>query len=262
MYEYRPGMAVVSSPYGYDDPQLVRQRNDKPAGEEKEGICPMPRCRPAKSSAWKFWAVALSLIIILCFIGIALWVAWARSNSGFAEADEGPQGPELPPAICYKCNNYAHIMDGRELSSNIDVEHSEGGAAKVEGALGVAVDVDNPQQELCQEFVNRTALAETQSPADDDCGDSLYNGCFKMITKSYRLTSNVGREQLSVTIVTRNCVEIPRSIPLGCYKTFGGAGMERETCYCKGNYCNVGTTIGASTLLGMILLLHFPNTFV
>ena len=216
----------------------------------------MPRCNTAQSSAWKFWAVALSLAIIICFIGIALWVAWARSNSGLgSNVDDKPQGPELPPAICYKCNNYAYIMDGRELNSNTDVERGDGGAIEVGGALGVAVDIDDPREGLCQEFVNRTALAETQSPADDDCGDSLYNGCFKMVTKSYRLTSNIGREQLSVTIVTRNCVEIPRSIPLGCYKTFGGAGMERETCYCKGNYCNSDDALGGSLLVGVTLLL-------
>lgn len=29
MHEYRPGITVATSPYGYDDPQLVRQRNDK-----------------------------------------------------------------------------------------------------------------------------------------------------------------------------------------------------------------------------------------
>ena len=221
-------------------------------------ICPQPRGQPSRSTSSKFWAVALSLIIIICFIGIDLWVAWTRSSSGLGNNDDDqPQGPELPPAICYKCNNYAYIMDGRELNSNTDLERGEGGAVEVGGALGVAVDIEEPIEVLCQEFVNRTALAETQSPVDDDCGDSRYNGCFKMVTKSYRLTSNVGREQLSVTIVTRNCVEIPPSIPLGCYKTFGGAGMERETCYCKGNYCNTGAAVSRSVLAAMALLFIF-----
>ncbi|VDD76375.1 unnamed protein product [Mesocestoides corti] len=254
MYEYDAGVHVVHSPYAYTDPESIRQRIEKRNKEDRKPFCPNSQCCPPQRSAWKFWAVALSLVLIICFIGIAIWVAWTRSSS-LQSTDEGPQGPELPPAICYKCNNYAHVMDGREVNSNVDVERAEGGAAEVAGALGVAVNVGDPRRELCQEFVNRTALAETQSPADDDCGDSLYNGCFKMTTKSYRLTANVGREQLSVTIVTRNCVEIPRSIPLGCYKTFGGAGMERETCYCKGNYCNLSSGLWFGALIEVAPLL-------
>lgn len=230
------------------------------ANSPKERLFQMPYFKSVCSTSWKFWGVLLSLLVIIFFVGIALWIAWARSNSEYNWGDEGPLGPELPPAICYKCSNYAHVMEGRQLSSNIDVERSESGGIEVGGALGIAVDVEDQRQVLCQEFVNRTALAETQSPSDDDCGDSLYNGCFKMVTKSYRLISNVGREQLSATIVTRNCAEIPKSISLGCYKTFGGAGMERETCYCKGNYCNSATPEVGSILLSLIFSLFIQLT--
>lgn len=236
--------SVINFPFSF-------QQNPK-ADDSKEKLFPMPRCTPPCSN-WKFWAVIISLAIIICVIFTVMWINWARSHSGYVWGDEGPLGPEQPPAVCYKCNNYAHIMDGRELNSKTDVEHDGAGGVEIGGALGIAVEIEDPRQELCQEFVNRTALAETQAPSDDDCGDSLYNGCFKMVTKTYRMTSNIGREQLSVTIVTRDCVEIPKSIPLGCYKTFGGAGMERETCYCKGNYCNSALPIHEWLLLKLLL---------
>lgn len=212
----------------------------------------MPPCNPLCRN-WKFWTVIISIASIICVSLIILWITWTRSRAGYEWGDEGPLRPDPPPAVCFKCSNYDHIMDGMKINSNVDVEIEEGGGAEVGGGLGIAVEIEDPRQELCQEFVNRTALDDTKSPDDDDCGDSLYNGCFKMVTKSYRMTANIGRELLSVTIVTRGCVEIPNTIPVGCYKTFGGAGMERETCYCKGHYCNSGIRMTVSYLLLFIL---------
>lgn len=113
----------------------------------------------------------------------------------------------------------------------------------------------NRREEMCQEYVNRTAFAETETPSSDICNNGSYNGCFKMVTKSYRFISNKSRNQLIATIVTRNCVDIPRSFPLGCYKTWGGAGMERETCYCKGNYCNLATPNFKHIILNLLAYL-------
>nr|CDS27260.1 fructose 26 bisphosphatase TIGAR [Hymenolepis microstoma] len=208
-------MHYVSSPYEYSELEYLRRRRiqqNVKVGNSRENLFPMPSCIQLCSN-WKLWAVLTTLASIICIIFIVIWINWNRSHSGYVWGDEGPLGPEQPPAICYKCNNYAHIMDGRELNSNVDIEHGDAGGAEIGGALGVAVEIEDPRQELCQEFVNQTALAETQAPDNDDCGDSLYNGCFKMVTKAYRMTSNIGHELLSVTIVTRNCVEIPKTIP-------------------------------------------------
>ncbi|VDO14474.1 unnamed protein product [Rodentolepis nana] len=255
MHEYHVGIVDESFPYEDSELEYLRRRRVQrhaKADYSRENLFPMPSCIRLCSN-WKFWVVLISLACIICIIFIVIWINWTRSRSGNVWGDEGPLGPEQPPAVCYKCSNYAHIMDGRELNSNIDIERGEGGGAEVGGALGIAVEIEGPRQELCQEVVNRTALAETQVLSNDDCGDSLYNGCFKMITKTYRMTSNIGHELLSVTIVTRNCVEIPKGFPLGCYKTFGGGGMERETCYCKGNYCNSALPLHSSLLLHLFL---------
>ncbi|VDN98547.1 unnamed protein product [Rodentolepis nana] len=237
MYDYRPGIASSDSPCGYDKHRF-RHRLRK-----------------------KFWAIVLSLLVTSILVGTVAWIIWTRLSRSHSWNDEGPLRSENPPAICYKCSNYFHIMDGREVYSNIDVLKGESGGTENSGYRGVARDVEDPRQELCQEVVNRTALAETQVPLDDDCGDSLYDGCFKMVTRSFRLVPNVGRERLSVTIVSRNCAEIPKNLALGCYKTFGGLGMERELCYCEGTYCNSdvsmkGSIIETITLCILIQLLH------
>lgn len=220
----------------------------------------MLHCNSSCHYSWKFWTVTLSLLVIICFIGIALWVAWARSNSRYNWDRESLHRPEFPPVICYKCNN-AYIKNAQKLISNIIMERNKSSEAEAFRAGGAA-DVEDPRQELCQEFVNRTALAEIQSPSDDVCSNGSFNGCFKMVTKSYRLISNEGRKQLSATIVTRNCAEIPRIVPLGCYKTVGGASMERETCYCEGNYCNSVSPICASLLVSAISCLSILFLFI
>ncbi|KAM7537676.1 hypothetical protein Aperf_G00000066070 [Anoplocephala perfoliata] len=258
MYGYRPGIAVIASPYERSEQDYLRKRREKrnvKVDDAQEGLFPMSPFDSTSSLSWKLCAVLLGLLIIIFFTGIAVWIAWVRWNSGYNWGDEGPLGPDPSPAVCYKCSNYAHIMEGQQLFPGSDVERSESGGVEVSGALGIAVNLDSQQEVLCREFVNRTALAETQSLSHDDCGDSLYDGCFKMITKSYRLTSNVGREQLSVTIVTRNCVELPKGMSLGCYRSFGGAGMERVICYCKGNYCNSATSEAGFISLGLLLSL-------
>nr|CDS27186.1 conserved hypothetical protein [Hymenolepis microstoma] len=237
MYDYRPGFASSASPYGYDKHSFRHRLREK------------------------IWAIVLGLLVATLFVGTAVWIIWTRSSYSYSWNDEGPLGRENPPAIRYKCSNYFHIMDGREVSSNTDVVRSESGGTENSGYLGVAIGVESPGQELCQEVVNRTALAETQVPLDDNCGDSLYDGCFKMITRSFRLVPNIGQERLSVTIVSRNCAEIPKDLPLGCYKTFGGLGMERELCYCKGTYCNSdismqGSIVATVTLCLLIQLSH------
>ncbi|VDL60234.1 unnamed protein product [Hymenolepis diminuta] len=250
MYDYRPGIAVSASPNRYDGhDHLLRHRAkiNVASDDSRERLFPIPYGNGSRLiSSLKLGIIILSLLAALIFIGIVVWIIWTRSSYSYPWSDEGPLGPENPPAICYKCSNYFHMMDGREVNSNIDVEKGESGGIEISGYLGVAIDVEDPRQELCQEVVNRTALAEIQVPLDDDCGDSLYDGCFKMVTKSFRMVPNIGREALSVTVVTRNCAELPKNLPLGCYKTFGGAGMEREICYCKGNYCNSAISMQGS----------------
>ncbi|KAM7537919.1 hypothetical protein Aperf_G00000066115 [Anoplocephala perfoliata] len=258
MYGYRPGIAVIATPYERSEQdylQKSREKRNVKVDDAQEGLFPMSPFDSTSSLSWKLCAVLLGLLIIIFFTGIAVWIAWVRWNSGYNWGDEGPLGPDPSPAVCYKCNNYEQILEGRQLSSPSDVKRSESGGIQVSGAIGVGVDVGNQKQILCREFVNRTALAATRSLSKDNCGDSLYDGCFKMITKSYRLTPNLGRERLIVTVVTRNCAELPKGMSLGCYRSFGGAAIERVICYCKGNYCNSATSEAGFISLGLLLSL-------
>ncbi|KAM7538051.1 hypothetical protein Aperf_G00000065685 [Anoplocephala perfoliata] len=252
MHEPGSHPTVATSPREREEKEYRHGRRNKTDDKKenvKKGFFARLRCNSSCRNSWKFWTVTLSLLVIICFIGIALWVAWMRSHSGCNYDGVCFQRKEFLPIICYKCSNNPYIKNARKLVPDVVLNSNKSGGSEV--VLGGASDVKDPLQELCQEFVNQTALAESKSPSDDVCSNGSFNGCFKMVTKSYRLISNEGRVQLSATIVSRNCVEIPRIVPLGCYKTNGGASMERETCYCKGNYCNAVVKIRGSLLISV-----------
>ncbi|KAL7055417.1 hypothetical protein AAHC03_022648 [Spirometra sp. Aus1] len=166
----------------------------------------------------------------------------------------------VPPATCYRCDNYFNLMFGRRINSQEDVQMVGPFGGSVIGAGGIASEFGRQEEaDLCAEYVNRSALVSFRSDGDF-CEEQRFNGCFKMITKSYRVTAGLGREQLVVTVVTRNCAEIPETISLGCQKIYGGAGMVRELCYCKGDYCNGKANLQAPiciNVLFMALLLWF-----
>ncbi|VDN13505.1 unnamed protein product [Dibothriocephalus latus] len=160
----------------------------------------------------------------------------------------------VPPATCYRCDNYANLMIGKNINAQKDVVMINQFGGNVIGAGGVGSEFGTQAMgELCAERVNRSALADFQS-GDDFCEENRYNGCFKMVTKSYRVAAGLGREQLVVTVVTRNCAEIPETISLGCQKIYGGAGMVRELCYCKGDYCNGMAKLEAPALIKFLLM--------
>ncbi|PAA92909.1 hypothetical protein BOX15_Mlig027592g3, partial [Macrostomum lignano] len=95
-----------------------------------------------------------------------------------------------------------------------------------------------------------------------DCGGADYDGCVKIVTRSYRYhidREGVGMrapETLISTVVTRDCAEIPKAMGVGCHMLYG-AGSTTEMCYCKGDYCNAAGRLQLQhgLLMGHLLLL-------
>lgn len=121
------------------------------------------------------------------------------------------------------------------------------------GPVGIEADLNTDA--LCQEFVNRSGLVEFQY-SSDDCETANFNGCYKLVTKYYHYMSHLGHRELTFVVVTRNCAEIPPTVSPGCYTTTGGAGLEREMCFCKGNYCNAARRLHISLVLSTVFLMN------
>ncbi|CAH8576610.1 unnamed protein product [Heterobilharzia americana] len=90
---------------------------------------------------------------------------------------------------------------------------------------------------LCSERVNRSAI---QLLIDSDnygeCENINYDGCAKIVTKSWRVKPQLGVPTLAAVVVSRTCAAIPEGYGVGCFSSVGGAGMRRTVCYCRGNF--------------------------
>ncbi|VDM03714.1 unnamed protein product [Schistocephalus solidus] len=230
--------------------------DDSPDGDyvETQEKCKDQKCEQLAGWTRRPWLPVYLLLVV--FLGSCAFTTLRQSRDRIPPILPDP----MQPATCYRCDNYLNLMVGKNINAQKDVEMTGQFGGSVVGAGGIASELSKPEDvDLCAEYVNRSALVSLQSDGDF-CEEHRFNGCFKMITKSYRVTAGLGREQLVVTVVTRNCAEIPETISLGCQKIYGGAGMVRELCYCKGDYCNgMGNLLGpASTnLLFMAVLILF-----
>ncbi|KAM7537675.1 hypothetical protein Aperf_G00000066077 [Anoplocephala perfoliata] len=132
---------------------------------------------------------------------VAIRRAAIPGNSGPCNYDgECFQRKEFLPSICYKCRNNPYIKNTRKLVPDIVLNPNKSGGCGV--ILGGASDDEDRLQELCQEFVNRTALTKSKVLSADVWSNGSFNGRLKMVTKSYRLISNEGRVHLSATIIS------------------------------------------------------------
>lgn len=92
---------------------------------------------------------------------------------------------------------------------------------------------------LCSERVNRSAIKLLIDSANyGKCENINYNGCAKIVTKSWRVRPQLGVPTLTAVVVSRTCAAIPEGYGVGCFNSVGGAGMRRTICYCRGNFCN------------------------
>ncbi|KAA0197100.1 Palmitoyltransferase [Fasciolopsis buskii] len=147
---------------------------------------------------------------------------------------------------CYECDNYASVgaetrpsaasglvwMGGKPVLSGQTILSSSG---TVMGSSLTALQASR----LCSETVNRTAMRRLiTSKSYGKCSGVRYDGCAKLVTKSYRVKSQLGRLVLSAVVVSRMCAHIPEGMGVGCFDSVGGAEMRRRLCYCRGNFCN------------------------
>ncbi|KAF5404656.1 hypothetical protein PHET_01725 [Paragonimus heterotremus] len=149
------------------------------------------------------------------------------------------------PTRCYTCDNYASVETGVRPGVGsglawLDGKPVQGGWSKL-SSHGVNSNGLTAVQasRLCSERVNRTRMRRLIDSQDyGECPNANYDGCVKLVTKSYRVKAQIGVPVLSAVVVSRTCAIIPEAMGVGCFDSVGGAGMRRTICYCRGNFCN------------------------
>ncbi|TPP61786.1 Palmitoyltransferase [Fasciola gigantica] len=166
---------------------------------------------------------------------------------------------------CYQCDNYASVgaearpgvasglawMGGKPVLSGQTILSSS-------GTLVASSLTALQASRLCSEKVNRTAMrALITSNSYGTCSGFAYDGCAKIVTKSYRVKSQLGRLVLSAVVVSRTCAHVPEGMGVGCFDSVGGAEMRRRLCYCRGDFCN-----RTSSRKQLVLLIFFCIGFM
>lgn len=203
---------------------------------------------------------------ITCRTVATIFVLSLLSGLGLYRARQAHRTQETPkptskvPLKCYICNNYASVetgvrpgaasglawLDGKPVIGGLSKQSSDGNTLDGLTAIQAA--------KLCSERVDRTAMqALIDSNEYGVCPNVNYNGCAKIVTKSYRVRPQVGKSMLSAVVVSRVCAVIPVAMGVGCFQTAGGAGVRRTVCYCEGNFCNTSDLNKPATFTFMLL---------
>ncbi|KAH8856211.1 Palmitoyltransferase-like protein [Schistosoma japonicum] len=149
---------------------------------------------------------------------------------------------------CYICDNYASLSADFSMRPGPGTGLAWFGGKPIVGGWTRISSNGNQLQNgltslqmsrLCSERVNRSAITLLiDSDNYGKCENINYNGCAKIVTKSWRVRSQLGVPVLTAVVVSRTCATIPEGYGVGCFNSVGGAGMRRTICYCRGNFCN------------------------
>ncbi|CAH8553057.1 unnamed protein product [Schistosoma turkestanicum] len=152
---------------------------------------------------------------------------------------------------CFTCDNYASLSENSGFRPGPGTGLAWFGGKPVVGGWTSMSSNGNQIRSgltalqvsrLCSERVNRSAIKLLiDSENYGKCENVNYNGCAKIVTKSWRVRPQLGVPLLAAVVVSRTCAAIPEGYGVGCFKSVGGAGMRRTVCYCRGNFCNYST---------------------
>ncbi|CAH8648017.1 unnamed protein product [Dicrocoelium dendriticum] len=194
---------------------------------------------------------------ITCRTVTTVFMLSLLSGLGLYSTRQAKRTPETPkptqkvPLRCFVCNNYASVETGVRPGPSsglawLDGKPVIGGLSKQSSNDINTVDGLTAVQtaKLCSEHVDRTKMTALIDSKDYGvCPNVNYNGCAKIVTKSFRVRPQVGKAMLAAVVVSRVCAVIPEAMGVGCFQTAGGAGMRRTVCYCEGNFCNTSNII-------------------
>ncbi|KAL3319359.1 hypothetical protein Ciccas_001981, partial [Cichlidogyrus casuarinus] len=116
--------------------------------------------------------------------------------------------------LCFTCNNYASI--GQDAKAHKKGIATFGGRPVHGGMSYIGSDptageefTDVQRATLCAEKVDRKQILRLITEEEPGtCRSKAYNGCFKLVTKGYRIQSHTGRNVLVATVVTRGCMQL------------------------------------------------------
>ncbi|GAA54817.1 hypothetical protein CLF_105500 [Clonorchis sinensis] len=206
------------------------------------------------------YALSVIAIAACCSLLFAiLQISW----TGSAHNNHSPS----TRARCYICDNYASVEPGASISAASGLAWLGGkpiaGGWSESGSAGTNQNGLSATQaaRLCTERVNRSRIRALIGSHDyGECPNKSYDGCAKIVTKSYRVKAQIGYPVLSAVVVTRTCAVVPSGMGVGCFRSAGGAGMRRTICYCRGDFCNFSerNTV-TSHIFTLLLTLYISN---
>ncbi|VDP75736.1 unnamed protein product [Echinostoma caproni] len=192
--------------------------------------------QPFRWTQCAVWTTVLSLLTAT-FVGLC----------GLATFHEKPRviRSTKEELRCYTCDNYASVGSGGRPGAASGLAWMGGKpvltgqtAQSNTGSMNGGMNAIQASR-LCAEKVNRTAMrALITSKSYGLCSGVAFDGCAKIVTKSYRIKPQAGTLILSAVVVSRTCAHIPEGLGIGCFDTVGGAEIRQRICYCRGPFCN------------------------
>ncbi|CAH8656163.1 unnamed protein product [Schistosoma rodhaini] len=184
---------------------------------------------------------------ICCWLVVIIFVAIAYvTRTNYLKNSNKPIVKQTQH--CYVCDNYASLSESSGFRPGPGTGLAWFGGKPVVGGWTSMSSNGNQLRggltslqisRLCSERVNRSAIKLLiDSENYGKCENINYDGCVKIVTKSWRVRSQLGVPSLSAVVVSRTCAAIPEGYGVGCFNSVGGAGMRRTICYCRGNFCN------------------------
>ncbi|CAH8618841.1 unnamed protein product [Schistosoma margrebowiei] len=207
---------------------------------------------------------------ICCWLVVIIFVTIAYvTKTNYLEYSNKPIVKQTQH--CFVCDNYASLSDSSGFRPGPGTGLAWFGGKPVVGGWTSMSSNGNHLRNgltslqisrLCSERVNRSAIKLLiDSENYGKCENINYNGCAKIVTKSWRVRPQLGVPSLTAVVVSRTCAAIPEGYGVGCFNSVGGAGMRRTICYCRGNFCNYSVKTKEINKYFIIILVLIITTF-